>query len=133
MLNTKTRFGTESRPRPLMKTHFRPLRILFLAASLLAGVRGTFADTELWVGIPGSSATTNWSDPDNWSGTSRSPNNNTVFFINNGPTAAGTVDNVVDTSTNCYALNYTNTARTHTTLIPPGQTLTIDGNNNGQA
>jgi fibronectin-binding autotransporter adhesin len=102
-------------------------RLVVLSAVVFA-TRVALADNELWVGIPGTSATTNWSDPLNFSGTSHNPNNNNVYFINNGPTIVGTVDSVVDTSTNCLTLNFTNAATTHTTLIQPGQTLTIDGN-----
>lgn len=97
-----------------------------LAASLLARAAAA-ADSELWTGIPGATTTTNWSDTANWAGASHNANNNNLFFTNNGPVIAGTVDSVVDTSTNCYSLSFTNTTGTHTILILPGQTLTIDG------
>ena len=101
-------------------------RLLVLVAVVFA-TRLAVADNELWVGIPGTSATTNWSDTLNWSGASAYPKNNHVLFGNNGPVLVGTVNNVVDTSTNCLSLNFTNISTTHTTLIQPGQTLTITG------
>ncbi|HVM47430.1 MAG TPA: autotransporter-associated beta strand repeat-containing protein [Candidatus Acidoferrum sp.] len=108
-----------------------------LAAILAAGLSTAnlaLADSELWVGNPGVTATTNWSDTANWSGTSHSPNNNTLFFDNGVAVGTqGQVNNVVDLSINCYALDYTNSTGFHTTFIADGQTLTISGNNSGPA
>ena len=58
--------------------------------------------TVRWIGNPGVTATTNWSDPANWSGTYQNPNDNNVFFLNAYTVAAGVINSVVDTSTNCY-------------------------------
>ncbi|MEI6078079.1 MAG: autotransporter-associated beta strand repeat-containing protein [Verrucomicrobiota bacterium] len=91
------------------------------------------ADNEIWIGSPGVSTSTNWSDPANWSGTSKTPNDNQVFFGNASTVAAGVINSVVDATTNCFSLNFTNTASYQNVLIQAGQTLKIDGNNLGQA
>lgn len=119
---------------PIQSSFSKPLWLLAFSAVLCAP-RVTLADTELWVGNIGVTATTNWSDTANWSGTSQNPSDNDVRFFDNGtaPTQ-GVVNNVVDTSTNCYSLTYANTnLQFHTTLIQPGQTLTIDGNSSGNS
>jgi fibronectin-binding autotransporter adhesin len=115
----------------LVKNRLVQLHTLLILSAIFGAAQWVKADNEVWIGNPGVTTTTNWSDTANWSGTAHNPNDNTLFFGNNGPASVGTVDNVVDTSTNCSSLNFTNTSTTHTTLILPSQTLTIDGNNGG--
>ena len=117
-----------------MKNHLLQLQTLSALAAGLLTANLALADNELWIGNPGVTTTTNWSDPANWSGPSHNPNNNSVFFGNGVAVPSPvTVNNVVDLSTNCYSLNYTNSVGWNTTLIAAGQTLTIVGNNSGPA
>jgi len=120
---------------PVLAGRFNGLLTLATLATLaLVGpAPRALADNELWTGLPGTSVTTNWSDPLNFSGTSKNPNNNTVYFGNGALVAAGVINNVVDKSTNCYALTFTNSTGYNNTLIAAGQTLTLDGNNGGPA
>jgi autotransporter-associated beta strand protein len=119
---------------PLIKTQFSQLRALLTLAAVFAAASLALAGNALWIGNPGVTTTTNWSDTANWSGSSHNPNNNFVFFDNGVVVSqAGLVNNVVDLSTNCYSLSYTNSVGFNTTLIAPGQTLTIVGNNGGPA
>jgi autotransporter-associated beta strand protein len=117
----------------IMNNHFfRISRACFLFA-VIGAAQIAVADVETWIGNPGSTSTTNWSDTANWSGTSQNPNDNIVNFGTSFVVAQGVVNNVVDTSTNCAAIVYTNTAGYNNTLIQPGQTLKIDGNSSGAA
>ena len=120
--------------KPIPVISRRCASLLALATLALVGtMQSALADNELWVGIPGITATTNWSDDNNWSGSSHNPNNNSVFFGNGSAVGLGVINSVVDTSTNCYSLSFTNTLGYNTVLIASGQTLTIDGNNGGPA
>lgn len=111
-----------------MNYHSLPLRLGLAFGCLLATAHLTqAADIEPWAGIPGVSASTNWSDTANWAGTAHNPNDNQVFFGNATAVALGVINSVVDTSTNCYSLNFTNTVAYNNLLIQPGQTLKIDG------
>ncbi|HTB82134.1 MAG TPA: autotransporter-associated beta strand repeat-containing protein, partial [Candidatus Sulfotelmatobacter sp.] len=111
------------------------IRALLILSALIFAPGLVLADVEVWSGNPSVTATTNWSDTANWSGTSHNPNNNDLKFFNNGLAGTqGTVDNVVDKSTNCNSLACANTnAGFHTTLIQPGQSLYIDGNTGGNS
>jgi fibronectin-binding autotransporter adhesin len=94
-----------------------------------------WAATEQWQGIPGISATTNWSDPLNWTspqqtyynqvqftGTGASPN--TDFSINNVLDGTGGVSQMP-----IWELDYVPVNSNYTTLIDPGVTLTLDAGN----
>ena len=116
-----------------MKNHLLQFRTLSVLAAALLTAQLALADSELWIGNPGVTTTTNWSDSANWSGTTKGPGGNTVFFGNTYAVAPGLINNVVDISTNCYALCYTNSVGANTTLIQPGVTLTNIGNNGGPA
>jgi len=70
---------------------------------------------------------TNWSNPNNWN-TAATPNSgNDVYFIDLGVTAAGIVDNVVNSNMSIGSLTYANTNNFHTTLIQSNMTLTVGG------
>jgi autotransporter-associated beta strand protein len=117
-----------------MKSPLTRLETLAVLAASLITANLALADSEVWIGNPGVTTTTNWSDTANWSGPSHNPNNNSVFFGNGvAVSTQGLVNNVVDISTNCYSLNYTNSTGFNTTLIADGKTLTIVGNNGGPA
>ena len=111
-----------------MKNNILPISLSLLSASLLATANLALAgDIEPWIGIPDVSTTTNWSDPANWGGPSQGPNDNHVFFGNATAVAKGVINSVVDTSTNCFSLNFTNTVAYNNLLLLPGVTLKIDG------
>lgn len=107
--------------------------VSLLSASCILAVGTAFANTELWVGVSGTSATTNWSDNANWNnvtGTGSSgPGGNDVIFGDGGSiNAAATVNSVVDNnSLNPLSLTFTNNSAAgnyHTVLIPAGVALT---------
>jgi hypothetical protein len=111
-----------------MKQNLLSLRLALLSTSLLATANLALAtDIEQWTGIPNVSATTNWSDHNSWGGASQNPNDNHVFFGNDTAVAQGVINSVVDTSTNCYSLNFTNSASYNNLLLLPHVTLKIDG------
>src|SRR5512136_2381269 len=110
-----------------MKNTPNPLRVLALLAAGLVCAYHAHAQN-IWVGISGVSATTNWSDALNWSmGTA--PAGEGVLFQNDGAVAVGVVNNVVDGAFagSAGTLQYGNTNGSHTTLIPAGVTLTVGG------
>ena len=112
--------------RQFVNNHFSKAYALAVLAAASAMTNLAQAANELWVGVPNSTVTTNWSDIANWS-PAASPSAGTIYFGNNGQTLVGTVDNVVDTNITCSSINFTNFSTTHTTLVLPGQTLTISG------
>lgn len=82
----------------------------------------------IWMGVAGTSATTNWSDVANWS-LGSVPTTEAVIFQDTGAVAVGVINNVVD---GAFAgtpgsLQFANTNNSHTTLIPDGMTLSIAG------
>ena len=77
---------------------------------------------------------TNWSTVGNWSAGASPVSSNDVDFYDAGATnAAGTVDNVVNSSLTIGSLTYgqTNGNNFHTTLIASSVTLTVGGDTNG--
>lgn len=97
-----------------------------LAASITAS-----ANTALWVGNPGVTATTNWSDNANWNniGTGGAgPLENDVVFGGTGfAGAAGTITSVADVNQHPFSVTFTNgPGQFHTTYIPAGIGLTND-------
>lgn len=114
-----------------MKAPVLQARAFLTSLTLLIFASTALANTELWIGVSGTSATTNWSDLNNWQnltgGGGAGPNGNDVLFNNTGAVgAAGQVNNVVDQNgLNPFSLSYTNgTGFFHTTLIPAGVTVT---------
>src|SRR5690242_10718953 len=96
---------------------------IFLATSAVMA-----ASTALWIGNPGVTATTNWSDALNWS---VAPLQNDAKFGGTG--SAGDLDTVtsfVDANQYPNSLQYTNQSFTgssqfHNTFIPNGVTLSV--------
>jgi len=121
-----------------MKTQTPKMKILqscalFVAAGLaFTAAPRALANTELWIGVPDTSVTTNWSDNANWSnvtgGGNPGPAGNDVIFGDGGAAAVGTVNSVVDNnSLNTLSLTFTNNTgagNSHTVLIPDGIGLT---------
>jgi fibronectin-binding autotransporter adhesin len=105
--------------------------LLTVALSLWAVQRAS-AETLQWIGVPGVTATTNWSDTANWNGSSHSPVNNQAQFAGSGgdipPSTA--INNVVNASFGAvWELDYIATNLNYTTLIAPGVTLTTAAGN----
>ena len=110
------------------------LPVLCLAAG------STFAATEQWLGVPGTSATTNWTDAANWP---TDPNQglpqtyyNQVQFTGTGASANTdfSVNNVLDGTTGVsqmpiWQLDFTPLNGNYTMLINPGVTLTTGAGN----
>src|SRR5260221_10561804 len=109
-------------------------RIVAVFFAIIATAQLAQANTALWIGNPGVTATTNWSDNANWSnsaGGGPGPNQKDVRFGGAGSAgSAGIVTSVVDANgLNPLSLGFTNgPGQFHTVLIPAGITLT---NSNG--
>src|SRR5260221_6118952 len=107
-----------------------------LAISFFAAFSG-YAATEQWIGVPGVSATTNWTDAANWSSpqqtyfnqvqfTGTGANLNSVFSINNVLDGTGGGSQMP-----IWELDYIPTNGNFTTLINPGVTLLVGVGNHG--
>ncbi len=90
------------------------------------------AATEQWLGDPGVSATTNWTDAANWTPGVDQTYYNQVQFIGTGtnPNSVVSVNNVLDGTSGVaqmpiWELDYVVTNANYTTLIDPGVTLTL--------
>src|SRR5215510_14270967 len=97
--------------------------------ALITPVRQAAANTALWIGNPGVSANTNWSDNANWSNIGTGGpgyNNNDVVFGGTGSAGgAGIVTSVADVTAQTLSMRFTNAvSQWHTVLIPTGTTLT---------
>lgn len=119
-----------------MNTLTHPLirRCLFLALCFAGVTPPARANIALWIGNPGVTATTNWSDNANWNnvgtGGPGAAQNDAKF---GGAGAAGdlsTITSFVDASQAPLSLQFSNasqagTLQFHHTLIPTGVTLTV--------
>jgi fibronectin-binding autotransporter adhesin len=99
---------------------------LIAAAALLAEAATA---QSIWQGSPGVSATTNWSDANNWNTLVVPGSGDVVQFGETGEVVTvSNIDNVVDSGFAALGgavatLQYVNTNGFHTTLIAPGVTL----------
>src|ERR1035437_4160699 len=112
--------------------------LILTGAFSLWAIQPASAGTEQWKGVPGTSATTNWTDSANWTGvTPPQTYNNQVQFKGIGAVGApGVINNVLDDTTGVatmgtWELDYICTNVNYTTLIAPGKTL-ITANGNGK-
>src|SRR5258708_22999094 len=103
-----------------------------LALCLLAA-RPARADYDFWAGVPGVSATTNWSDGANWTGAIQTYYNEVEFTGIGAVGAPGVINNVLDDISSplpaqmpIWELDYVPTNANYTTLISPGVTLTLN-------
>jgi len=103
------------------------IKIIILALT----VSSASADTEQWLGVPGTSATTNWTDVANWNGPQQTYYNQ-VQFTGTGASANNnfSVNNVLDSATGVaqmpvWELDYVPVNGNYTTLINPGVSLTL--------
>src|SRR5271170_5776143 len=113
-----------------MKTIQRSLTTLtmwiaVIATTQMAGAAGITT----WLGVPNTSATTNWSDTLNWApgaGASNPPGTaDTVAFGTLNGSGVAVVDSVVDTNFTIASLIYTNVGGGHNTMILSN--LTVNG------
>ena len=102
---------------------------LFAACSAMAA-------TEQWQGVPGVSASTNWTDSANWTPGVQQTYYNQVQFAGTGASANTdfSVNNVLDATTGValmpiWQLDFTPLNGNYTTLINPGVTLTTGAGN----
>lgn len=104
-------------------------------------VQPAHAANDFWAGVPGITATTNWTDAANWTFTGQaSPQTyfNEVEFTGVGasPNSSVAVNNVLDNVNGIaqmpmYELDYIPTNQNYTTLINPGITMTVGVGNHG--
>src|SRR6266404_5607490 len=115
-----------------MKTTLPQIRTLAALAAGMLSIHLASAQN-IWNATNGASADTNWSSGVNWSTTFAPGPGDNVQFLDNGTTvgAAGTINNLVDYSTNIAPMWYANTSGFHTTLIADGQSLTNNGSQPG--
>ncbi|HEY4415218.1 MAG TPA: autotransporter-associated beta strand repeat-containing protein [Verrucomicrobiae bacterium] len=104
---------------------------LIVSALCLTGA-SAFAATEQWLGVPGTSATTNWTDAANWTASVDQTYYNQVQFNGTGASANTdfSINNVLDATTGVsqmpiWRLDFFPLNGNYTTLINPGVTLTL--------
>lgn len=100
-------------------------------ALMACAVLPAFGATEHWIGVPGVSASINWTDPANWSSPQQTYYNQ-VQFLGSGMTSNNdfTVNSILDSTTGCaqvpiWELDFTPVNGNYTTLIDPGVTLNL--------
>jgi fibronectin-binding autotransporter adhesin len=110
-------------------------RVLVLSVFCLA-VSSASAATEQWLGVPDTSATTNWTDGANWTASVDQTYYNEVQFTGTGAEAntAFSINNVLDATTGVaqmpiWQLDFIPLNGNYTTLINPGVTLTTGAGN----
>jgi autotransporter-associated beta strand protein len=108
--------------------------LLLPALCLIAGSGS--AATEQWLGVPETSASTNWTDAANWTPGVQQTYYNEVQFTGTGASANTdfSVNNVLDSTTGVaqmpiWQLDFTPLNGNYTTLINPGVTLTTGAGN----
>ncbi len=114
---------------PLMMN--RHLRLLI--ASMLGLIVAPFAraDNDFWAGVPGVSATTNWTDAANWTQAVQTYYNEVEFTgVGASANTSTAINNVLDGTTGVsqmpiWELDYVPTNGNYTTLISPGVTMTL--------
>ena len=94
------------------------------------------ASTEHWIGVPGTSANTNWSSSANWSSPQQTYFNQVDFTGIGAIGAPGVINNVLDSTAApgpsqvpIYQLDFIPTNANYTTLILPGKTLSTGAGN----
>ena len=107
---------------------------IVLALSSFVVFSGSAA-TEQWIGVPGVTTSTNWSDAANWTSPQQTYYNQ-VQFTGTGANlnSVFSVNNILDNTTTVaqmpiWELDYVPTNGNYTTLIDPGVTLTLDAGN----
>jgi hypothetical protein len=124
----------------LVPSALRVSSLPVLAICLLAA-QSARAAYDYWAGVPGTTATTNWTDAANWTYAGQSSPQtyyNEVEFLGIGASANNnfSVNNVLDAATGVaqmpiWELDYIPTNGNYTTLINPGVTLLVGVGNHG--
>src|SRR5271167_2402141 len=91
---------------------------------------------DFWAGVPGTTATTNWTDAANWTYAGQSSPQTYFNQVEFAGVGASAVNNVLDNTTGVaqmpmWELDYIPTNGNYTTLINPGITMTIGVGNHG--
>ena len=114
---------------PLMSR--RPLRWLLASTLCLLAAPFARADYDFWAGVPGVSATTNWTDAANWTQAVQTYYNEVEFTgIGASANTSTAVNNVLDGTSGVsqmpiWELDYVPTNGNYTTLINSGVTLNL--------
>lgn len=109
----------------------RRLGLLLASIPLVLAIPAAKADYNFWAGVPGTSATTNWTDGANWTGAVQTYYNEVEFIGPGGnPNNSTAVNNVLDGTSGVsqmpiWELDYAPTNLNYTTLISPGVTLNL--------
>src|SRR6185436_1214553 len=111
-----------------MKDTLRISRTLAILTATFLTAHFASASTNIWIGNPGVTVTTNWSDNLNWSNIvpgDAGYTNNDLLFGNTGAIGTdSTVNSVLDTSGSPLSMTFTNqSSQFHTILIPNGLSL----------
>ena len=137
MIRVSAAHGSNLHKNKIMKTasklaKFKLLTATVIVASACLSAVTTFGATEQWQGIPGTSATTNWTDAANWTSPQQTYYNQ-VQFTGTGanPNTVFTVNNVFDSATGVaqmpiWELDYDPINGNYTTLVDPGVTLYLN-------
>src|SRR5712692_3186494 len=111
---------------------------LSVLALCLVAARSARADYDFWAGVPGTSATTNWTDGANWTGAIQTYYNEVEFTGIGAVGAPGVINNVLDNTSSplpaqmpIWELDYVPTNGNYTTLINPGVTMIVGVGNHG--
>jgi autotransporter-associated beta strand protein len=111
-------------------------RFVWQALFLCLAAGSAPAATEQWLGVPDTSATTNWTDAANWTASVDQTYYNEVQFTGTGAEAntAFAINNVLDATTGVaqmpiWQLDFIPLNGNYTTLINPGVTLTTGAGN----
>ncbi|HEX4262899.1 MAG TPA: autotransporter-associated beta strand repeat-containing protein [Verrucomicrobiae bacterium] len=123
--------------KPLTPVLPHRLGLLLASTLCLLIARSAKAGNDYWAGVPGVTATTNWTDAANWTSAVQTYFNE-VEFTGVGANANNdlTVNNVLDATTGVaqvpiWELDYVATNGNYTTLINPGVTLVVGVGNHG--
>ncbi|HWY32127.1 MAG TPA: hypothetical protein VNX46_15300, partial [Candidatus Acidoferrum sp.] len=107
------------------------IALAFIALAATSGLAATLQ----WIGVPGGTASTNWSDAANWTSPQQTYYNQ-VQFTGTGASlnSVFSVNNVIDNISTVaqmpiWELDFVPTNANYTTLIDPGITLTLDAGN----
>jgi autotransporter-associated beta strand protein len=109
-----------------MKNTFPQMRALAVLAANLLAIHLASGQAITWSG--GGGANTAWALGANWAGTVPGLANDVSFLDGAAASTVSNINNVVDASLSIRSLRYANSNGFHTTLIAPGQTLTIPNN-----
>ena len=115
----------------------KKLQISIVQIVCILTAYSAMAATEQWQGVPGVSASTNWTDAANWTSPQQTYYNQVQFTgIGANANSDFSVNNVLDGATGVsqmpiWELDYVPVNGNYTTLINPGVTLLVGVGNHG--